>query len=310
MVERLPVSMELGGHLVPPGLKLVSNNHDVTVNFIQACNLNCKTMIVSIITVVKNDPVGLLRTLESVRKQTYSNYELIVIDGKSTKETIDVIHSNQDIISNWISENDSGIYDAMNKGLNLAAGDIIHFLNAGDYYLSENTLSVVVSVFKQSRYDMIWGDVLMFNNKILQATIRSGNVLWPYYLFKGIPQQAYFYRNTIFGNNRFDLEKKIASDFDLHLNLMWNQKINYKYVNKLFVFFETGGASSRMDQLFIERQSILSQYFSIWKLKILQCKYFYSLFTKNEPIRKISKVENFFVFVLRIFFNIRPNGSP
>ena len=98
---------------------------------------------ISIITVVKNDPSGLQKTLESVIEQDFNNYEYIIIDGASKDSTVDVIKNYESSINYWISESDNGIYDAMNKGISVAKGEWIHLLNASDYYVDSSVLDKV-----------------------------------------------------------------------------------------------------------------------------------------------------------------------
>jgi glycosyltransferase involved in cell wall biosynthesis len=97
--------------------------------------------VISVVTVTFNADKYLQNTIESIRKQTYKNIEYIIIDGQSTDDTINIIKENNDIISQWISEPDNGLYDAMNKGITKAKGDYIWFINAGDEIYNENTLS-------------------------------------------------------------------------------------------------------------------------------------------------------------------------
>jgi glycosyltransferase involved in cell wall biosynthesis len=112
---------------------------------------------VSIITVTYNAGELLLNTLNSIKSQTYNNIEYIIVDGKSEDNTIDIIKKNEKFVSNWISERDKGLYDAMNKGIELATGDYIWFINAGDEIYSKNTLEKVFA--KSSDADAYYGDV-------------------------------------------------------------------------------------------------------------------------------------------------------
>lgn len=112
---------------------------------------------VSIITVTYNAGDLLLNTLESIKSQTYKNIEYVIVDGKSTDNTIDIIKKNEKFISKWISETDKGLYDAMNKGVGLASGDYIWFINAGDEIYSKDTLEKIFADSKDA--DAYYGDV-------------------------------------------------------------------------------------------------------------------------------------------------------
>lgn len=112
---------------------------------------------VSIITVTYNAGELLLNTLESIKSQTYKNIEYVIVDGKSADNTVDIIKKNEKFISKWISEKDKGLYDAMNKGMELASGDYIWFINAGDEIYSKDTLEKVFSGIKDA--DAYYGNV-------------------------------------------------------------------------------------------------------------------------------------------------------
>lgn len=119
--------------------------------------------LLSVITVVYNNKAFLQRTIESVKEQTYSNIEYIVVDGNSTDGTLDVIQANQEIISQWISEPDQGIYDAMNKGISLAKGEWINFMNAGDIFFNSTTVEEVVSYMGHDDVDAVYGNGILKN---------------------------------------------------------------------------------------------------------------------------------------------------
>ena len=108
-------------------------------------------MKLSIITVSLNNKDTIEQTIRSVLSQTYNNVEYIVIDGGSTDGTVDIIKKYEDKISYWVSESDKGIYDAMNKGIRKATGDIVGILNADDFYVDENVLEKVVKCFEKEK---------------------------------------------------------------------------------------------------------------------------------------------------------------
>ena len=117
---------------------------------------------ISVITVVKNNKKDIERNINSVLNQTYKNYEHIIIDGKSEDGTLEVIRKYQNKISYWISQKDDGLYDAMNKGLDLAKGDIIGILNSDDIYY-ENALEYVKQYFeKYEDIDFLYGTVIKY----------------------------------------------------------------------------------------------------------------------------------------------------
>jgi glycosyltransferase involved in cell wall biosynthesis len=124
---------------------------------------NQKGTMLSIITVVRNDPDNLEKTVKSVLSQTFKDYEFIVIDGQSDDQTLDVIKKHQNIITLWISEKDEGIYDAMNKGLARSKGKYVEFLNAGDVYADSRSLEAIFSNANKD-YDVIYGEINLFGS--------------------------------------------------------------------------------------------------------------------------------------------------
>ena len=116
-------------------------------------------MKISIITVSYNSASTIKDTFDSIRIQNYSDIEYIVIDGGSTDDTLNIIQKNKDIISKWISENDNGIFDAFNKGIALASGQIIGILNSDDFYTNENVISDVIKAFLDFKVDSVYGNL-------------------------------------------------------------------------------------------------------------------------------------------------------
>ena len=122
--------------------------------------------LISIITVVYNAKDDLELTItNSVINQNYKNIEYIVVDGGSTDGTIEIINKHKNYIKEWVSEKDSGVYDAMNKGIDLAAGDYITFLNAGDYYIDENVLMNLFNDIDKNNIDVVYGDINVIDDK-------------------------------------------------------------------------------------------------------------------------------------------------
>lgn len=129
-------------------------------------------MKISIITVVYNGIELLSGTMESVFTQTYPNIEYLIIDGNSTDGTQDLIRENEDKITKWISEPDKGLYDAMNKGIRMATGDFVWFMNAGDRIFAADTIEKMMSACT-SQTDVLFGEVMLVNEKREQLGTRS-----------------------------------------------------------------------------------------------------------------------------------------
>lgn len=129
---------------------------------------------VSVITITFNAQDTLERTIESVRKQTYSNIEYIIVDGASSDATVDIVKRNADVVSRWVSEPDGGLYFAMNKGIDMATGDYLWFVNSGDEIAAPDTLEAMFA--KQPNADVYYGDTVM---TALDGSVIGGRRLAP-----------------------------------------------------------------------------------------------------------------------------------
>lgn len=173
-------------------------------------------MKISVITVVRNEGETIARTLESVQSQTYPGVEHIVVDGMSDDETPVVIDSFRERLSGVIREPDSGIYDAMNKGLRAARGDLIHFLNAGDVFLSEHTLSSVAWKAEMRDEDLFYGDICYGSASRAFSLRRHPACPGRMYLLRrNISHQALFCTRRAYDRTGgFDLNLRIYADYD------------------------------------------------------------------------------------------------
>lgn len=164
----------------------------------------------SIITIVRNDPVGVIRTLQSVFSQTYQNYELIVQDGASTDETSDVLRSFGDWIDNLTIEKDNGIYDAMNRALRRATGDYLLFLNAADFFFDAKVLKNISEKINIEKDDLFAG-VSVRDEDGLPHKFRVEGKHW---LGNTFDHQAVFIRRSIIQGLEYNVRYKISADLD------------------------------------------------------------------------------------------------
>ena len=207
-------------------------------------------MKVSIITVVYNNRNTIKDAIESVLNQTYKNIEYIIVDGASTDGTIDIVKSYGDKITKFISEPDKGIYDAMNKGIALATGDVVGILNSDDFYKSNDILEIVVNEFKKSKIDSVYADLQYVDAVDTDKVIRYWKSR-PYNdkLFKKGWHPAhptFFVRKDIYDKHGlFDMDFKIAADYELMLRFLERYKITTKYIPIVFVRMRVGGESNR-----------------------------------------------------------------
>jgi len=129
-------------------------------------------MKISIITVVRNNVATINDAIESVLSQTYKNIEYIIVDGASTDGTVEVVQGYTNKIDKFISEKDQGLYDAMNKGIGLATGDVIGILNSDDVYFDKNVLENIVNTFRDKQLDSVFGDLYYVNKDDLNKIVR------------------------------------------------------------------------------------------------------------------------------------------
>lgn len=222
---------------------------------------------ISVITATYNSAATVEDTLRSVLGQTYGNVEHIVIDGKSSDNTLDIVtsyagrYNQRGLALKWISEPDRGIYDAMNKGINLASGEIVGLLNSDDFFTSPTVLETVAKEFDEAGacndnaseladyIDAVYGDIHYVKPERLGKCVR-------YYSSKGfsrekmrmgfMPAHPSFYcrRNIYRDFGLFDIDFKIAADFEQLLRLIYINNIRTRYIPLDFVTMRTGGASS------------------------------------------------------------------
>ncbi len=211
-------------------------------------------MKISIITCSYNAVNTIEETIRSVLLQKDADIEYIVIDGLSCDGTVDIVKKYSDKIYKFISEKDSGIYNAMNKGIKLAGGDIVGFLNADDVYFNEKIINEVIKVFENENVDSVYGDLIYVsedNNKIKRHW-KSGNFNINNFK-KGWmpPHPSFFVKKDIYEKyGGFNENYKISADYELMLRLLYKNKISTFYLPKILVKMKTGGISNKISQTF------------------------------------------------------------
>lgn len=208
--------------------------------------------MISIITATFNSAKTLKDTIQSVLRQTNKDFEYLIIDGGSTDETIDIVKSYESEFSGrlkWVSEKDEGIYDAMNKGIKMASGDVVGILNSDDYFTSDDILQTVDNAFKSHEIDAIYGDIHFIRDGNPQKCVRyySSRMFRPFWLrFGFMPAHSSFYcKREIFDKaGLYSLDYKIGADYEMMVRLFKRHKIKSLYANKDFVTMRTGGASN------------------------------------------------------------------
>ncbi len=210
-------------------------------------------MKVSIITATYNSAATLEDTIKSVLQQTYSNIEYIIIDGASKDNTLDIVKQYEPQFGErlkWLSENDSGIYDAMNKGIKMATGEIVGILNSDDYFTSPDVIERMASAFDDKTLDAIYGDIHFIRDGYPDKCVRyySSKPFRPLWLrFGFMPAHPSFYcRKEVFEKaGLYKTDYKIGSDYEMMVRLFMVHRIRAKYLPIDFVTMRTGGASTR-----------------------------------------------------------------
>ena len=214
-------------------------------------------MKISIITATYDSGRTLRDTIQSVLSQTYTDIEYILIDGGSRDSTLSIIKEYEPLFYGrlkWNSEPDQGIYDAMNKGIRMATGDVVGILNSDDFFTSVTVLEKVVQEFKKNAaLEAVFGDVHFVRPDNLQQCIRyySSAIFRPaLFRFGFMPAHPSFYvkRECYEKYGLYALDYKIAADYDLLIRFLYINRISYKYVKMDFVTMRTGGVSTKSFQ--------------------------------------------------------------
>ncbi len=211
---------------------------------------------ISLITVCYNDSDCIEETICSVLDQDYPEVEYIIVDGGSKDSTLDIIKKYNDRISQWISEPDEGIYDAMNKGLRLASGDLVGFINSGDTYAKGAIKSIA------EEYDKYYPDILYGNTTVRyedhEEYVCYNDLDYEKYFFGNlIIHQSIFVRTDISQNLPFDTKYKILADYDFFLK-QYCANATFRYIDKNIAYFKAGGISMvNKFQVAIEKRDIL-----------------------------------------------------
>lgn len=200
-------------------------------------------MKLSIITVNLNNADGLKKTIESVIEQTFTDYEYLIIDGGSTDGSVDVIKQYAEKITYWVSEPDTGIYNAMNKGILRANGEYCLFLNSGDYLYDEFVLAGVF--YDNNDVGIIYGNLELRRDDSSELWIPSDILTASYLFFTSLPHPAAFIKRELLLNlGMYDEAIKISADHDFFLKAIIGHHATYCYIKKTIAVFYMDGISN------------------------------------------------------------------
>ncbi len=223
---------------------------------------------ISIITVVYNGEALLQRTMDSVFAQTYSNIEYVVVDGQSKDNTVEIIKANEASITKWISERDNGLYDAMNKGLEMATGDFVLFMNAGDSFYNQ---FVVEKMFKQcsAKTDVLYGEVMMVDEDYQEIGTRTeittrklpNTLSWKSMkLGMVVCHQAFIPRRSICPKY---IDNNLSADIDWVIKILKKSRENVNTKLTVANFLIGGVSKQKHQQSLNDRFQVLKNHFGI-----------------------------------------------
>ncbi len=257
-----------------------------------------ETPKVSIITVCFNSEQTIEDTIQSVIHQDYSKIEYIILDGKSTDKTIDKVKSYGDKIDVFKSESDKGMYDALNKAIDLCTGEIIAILNSDDVYADEKVISDVVNVMVRDKTDAVYADLVYVDKNNLDKVTRiwkSGKYSRNSFLYGWMPPHpTFFVKKEVYEKHgKFNIELVSAADYELMLRLLHKYDVNTSYLPRVIVKMREGGLSNQSlyNRIRANKEDRLA-----WEINQLKPLPFTMLI---KPIRKVGQ---FFVKTKRRTF--------
>lgn len=256
-------------------------------------------MLLSIITINLNNTEGLKRTIESVIDQSSTSFEYIVIDGNSTDGSVNLLSKYSKKIDKIVVEKDFGIYHAMNKGIDLAEGDYILFLNSGDFLFNKNSISNVEELF-DGEYEILYGNLIIESSSGKYLHKPPGKLDFNFFLSHSLPHPSSFIKRELFQKfGRYLENLKIVSDWAFFLRVICKENCKYFKIEQTISVFNTEGISYNKKSLMLietERDFIIYTYYSSFlgsfnSYKLERSNFPFNLF--NYLIKKLYKFVNF-----------------
>jgi glycosyltransferase involved in cell wall biosynthesis len=251
---------------------------------------NFSEVKLTIVTINYNNNDGLIKTIESIVNQTWREFEFIIIDGGSTDESLLTIEKYKNHINFWVSEKDKGVYDAMNKGIKLARGTFVNFMNSGDSYFSNSILKEIHQKFNSSN-SILYGDSFYFNDDGYDRIEKTPSKLnFAHFFTGGINHQASFIRTELFSKYfMYNLEYKICSDWEFFIYVLCKKNEPYEHLKKTICNYDFSGISANpnnLDTYHKEREKIINKHFGLFYED-----YRYYIKTEDRSVRKLLRLQ-------------------
>ncbi len=258
-------------------------------------------MKVSIITVTKNSEKYLSDCINSVRRQNFKDIEYIVIDGQSTDTTLDIIRKNENHIDYWISEADRGMYDAINKGISLATGDIIGILNSDDMFASADSVRSIVDCFETTGTDSVYGDLVYVDAQNTQKILRywkGGAYKRSRFRYGWMPAHPTFYmkRELVEKYGLYENHYYTAADYEFMARYLFLHKVSAQYIDTMLIKMRSGGISNvtfksriranRRDFLAMKKNKIPFSFFVSVLKPLIKIPQFNSYYAKQYMVEE------------------------
>jgi glycosyltransferase involved in cell wall biosynthesis len=222
----------------------------------------------SIITVNYNNASGLEKTIKSVLSQTYTGFDFVVIDGGSTDASKTIIEQHQPSISYWVSERDSGVYNAMNKGIKAAKGEFVIFMNSGDIFYDADVLKNIEPEITDA-YGIYYGNNVKKGQGTERLKTYPAKLNFSFFYSSSINHQSSFIKRKLFEEHfYYNEDYKIASDWEFFVYAICHENVPYKYINQTISIYDFTGISSdpkSSERLINEKLTSIEKYFPAFK---------------------------------------------
>jgi glycosyltransferase involved in cell wall biosynthesis len=265
---------------------------------------------ISVITINYNDKEGLKKTIDSVVNQSFKDFEFIIIDGGSNDGSVSIIEENKDEISYWVSEPDSGIYNAMNKGIKVATGEYLLFLNSGDWLYADDAIAKV-NKFIDGLSDIYYGNAVFKFHKKDKIVKYEKAISFDFFANSSFCHQSTFINKKLFNEIFFYNEDlKIVSDWEFFIYAICIKNVSHKYMDLIVSNYDFGGISSKPENetlKLMEREIVLKKHFPMFIVdyknrKELNSKRILNVF----HIKKFPVAWKIFKGIITIFMFILP----